>query len=221
MLRVVRVGQRSAGCRWGGGSALRSPHNKSLAPAAPAPGWTQCIDHTNTRPPPVRERELSPPLLCPVASLCDVEMEAAPGQGPATHIWHTVTHPSLTSLLVSWSLMCVTPDSCHLLGRALDILTSPGVPSALSAGPLVWWAMTRQGPRLSLLQNTQQKGERERPRPGSLVSKYNRRRMLKLSQAASPRPRLHSLLTLRLSNTSTDKVKPSIQHQEVNEYWIN
>ena len=29
--------------------------------------------------------------------------------------------------------------------------------------------MTRQGPRLSLLQNTQQKGERERPRPAAIL----------------------------------------------------
>ena len=72
MLRVVRVGH----CV---GEAEAELCTRLSTQQVPGPGctahWTQCIDHTNTQPPPrERERELSPlpgcsSLLSPVAEM--------------------------------------------------------------------------------------------------------------------------------------------------------
>ena len=154
-------------CRWGWGRALHSAlHTTSPWPRLHCTLDTVYWSHQHSAS---AKRERESCLLCPVAPLFSLRWQKC-GDGGGT--WSGPGHPHLThpspSLTLTTCSLWITPASWHLLGWALDKLTSPGVPSALSAGPLVWWAMTRQGLRLSLLQNTQQKGERERPRPASV-----------------------------------------------------
>ena len=68
-------------------SALGSPHNKSLAPAALHTGHSVLITPTLSLRQ-ERERAVSSArlLLSSLSGGRNVEMEAAPGQGPATHI---------------------------------------------------------------------------------------------------------------------------------------
>lgn len=124
MLRVVRVGH----CV---GEAEAELCTRLSTQQVPGPGctahWTQCIDHTNTQPPP-RERESC--LLCPVAPLFSLRWQKC-GDGGGT--WSGPGHPHLTHPSPSPSLTtCFTLDHTSLM-------TSPGLSirqTDISGGPI-------------------------------------------------------------------------------------
>ena len=129
MLRVVRVGHwgsvAALSVRLRQSSALRSPHNKSLAPAALHTGHSVLITPTLSLR---QERESC--LLCPVAPLFSLRWKKC-GDGGGT--WSGPGHPHLTHPSPSLTLTaCFTLDHTSLM-------TSPGLSirqTDISGGPI-------------------------------------------------------------------------------------
>lgn len=178
-------------CRWGWGRALHSAlHTTSPWPRLHCTLDTVYWSHQHSASA-KRERELSPlpgcsSLLSPVAEMWRWRRHLVRARPPTSdtpqpqpHYLFTLDH---TSLMTSPGLSIRQTD---ISGGPICIVSgAPCVMSHDQAGPEAFlvtkytterWAGAAP-PGLSVC---------PRPGPGSLVSKYDRRRMLKLSQAAS------------------------------------